>query len=246
MGVVQLFKKEEIRQEFQDGLSRQLILKDTCPGIEIHRCTLQAGRTWEPELFAREERMQIFFFTTATGYVETTAEAYSLTDKAVFVPDFDRDRIVIHAGAQDLNFYHITGPMTEVDHRQMKKCQTVLPRFRRLCDSWEYTERFTQESGSRVKSHSVIEGRRLGRYTMGWNIGAGPTFIGEHTHPTLEQWYFMLDGSDFTYLAGGEEIPVGAGDVTYTPTKTPHGSKSTEEQYINYAWFELNRAWDNE
>lgn len=246
MGKIQIVKKEDIKQEVKNGLARQIILEGTCPGIAIHKCTLRAGELWEPKLFRYDEKMQIFFFITATGFVETTNEAFRLTDKAVFVPDFDHDKVVIHSGAKDLEFYHITGPMTEVDHRQMKKCHMILPRFCRLCDSWEYTERFTQESGSKVKSHSILAGRRLGRYTMGWNIGQGPTFIGQHTHPTLEQWYFMLDGSDFTYIAGGKEVPVKAGDVTYTPTKTSHGSKSTADQFINYAWFELNRAWDND
>jgi len=246
VGKLQIVKEEEIKQEFVNGLARQMILEGTCPGIEIHKCTLNAGQKWEPELYSFDKKMQIFFFIIPTGFVETTKEAFNLTDKAVFVPDFDRDKVVIHAGERNLEFYHITGPMTEVDKRQMHKCHMILPRFRRLCDSWQYTERFTQESGSKVESHSVLEGRRLGRYTMGWNIGKGPTFIGEHTHPTLEQWYFMLDGSDFTYIAGGQDTHVKAGDVTYTPTGTPHGSKSTEDQFINYAWFELNRAWDND
>lgn len=79
---------------------------------------------------------------------------------------------------------------------------------------------------------------------MGWNIGPGPDFIGQHTHPTLEQWYFMIDGSRFTYVADGQEIPVEEGDISFTPHGTSHGSKCDEEGYINYVWFELNRAWE--
>ena len=241
---IRIIKASEIGYAFTDGFAETEILKDTCPGIRICKCRLQAGRTLQVETYSEEEKMQLFFFTTPSGIVRSGSRFFPIDDQAVFVPDFDREEVLITAGEEELAFIRITGPMIDVDHRQMANCQYVLPRFVRLRDSIEYTERFTQESGSKVVSHSIIAGRHLGRYTMGWNIGAGPDFIGQHTHPTLEQWYFMIDGSDFTYVAGGNRIPVQAGDVSFTPHGTSHGSECGEDGYINYVWFELNRAWE--
>ena len=188
--------------------------------------------------------MQLLFFTSRNGILQYGNRIFSIDEQAVFIPDFDRESITVLGGEKGLSFIRIIGPMTDIDHRQMENCQYVLPRFVKLSDSVEYTERFTQESGSKVVSHSIIAGRHLGRYTMGWNIGAGPDFIGQHTHPTLEQWYFMIDGSEFTYLAGDNAIPVREGDVSFTPHGTSHGSECNEDGYINYVWFELNRAWE--
>ena len=244
MQEIKIIKSEEIRYDFADGFAETEILAGTCPGIRICKCCLQAGMTKDVQVYAEDEKMQLLFFTSMSGVVKSGNKIYAIDDQAVFVPDFDRERVTIAAGEEDLYFIRITGPMTEIDHRQMQNCQYVLPRFVRLRESIEYTERFTQESGSKVVSHSIIAGRHLGRYTMGWNIGAGPDFIGQHTHPTLEQWYFMTDGSEFTYVAGGKKIPVREGDVSFTPHGTSHGSECTEEGFINYVWFELNRAWE--
>ncbi|MGN0658988.1 MAG: cupin domain-containing protein [Emergencia sp.] len=244
MQEIKIVKAEEIGFDYADGYAETEILAGTCPGIRICKCRLQAGKEKVLEVFGEDDRMQLIFFTSRSGIVKSGNRIFAVDDQAVFIPDFDRERVVLTADDEEMQFIRITGPMTEIDHRQMKNCQYVLPRFVRLRESIEYTERFTQESGSKVVSHSIVAGRHLGRYTMGWNIGAGPDFIGQHTHPTLEQWYFMIDGSDFTYTAGGREIPVREGDVSFTPHGTSHGSQCSEDGFINYVWFELNRAWE--
>lgn len=244
MQEIKIIKKEDVKFDFTDGYAETEILSDTCPGIRICKCCLKSGNTIEIETYAEKDRMQLLFFTSRSGIIRSDKKIYSIDDQAVFIPDFDREKVVVTAAEKDLCFIRITGPMTEIDHRQMENCQYILPRFVRLKESIEYTERFTQESGSKVVSHSIIAGRHLGRYTMGWNIGAGPDFIGQHTHPTLEQWYFMIDGSSFTYVAGGNKIPVNEGDVSFTPHGTSHGSECGENGFINYVWFELNRAWE--
>ncbi len=244
MQEIKIVKASEILFEYKDGYAETEILANTCPGIRICKCRLQAGVEKELEIYGENDKMQLLFFTTKSGVLKSGHKIYSIDDQAVFIPDFDREKVTLIAAEEEMQFIRITGPMTEIDHRQMKNCQYVLPRFVRLRESIEYTERFTQESGSKVVSHSIIAGRHLGRYTMGWNIGAGPDFIGQHTHPTLEQWYFMIDGSEFNYLAGGNVIPVGEGDVSFTPHGTSHGSECTKDGFINYVWFELNRAWE--
>lgn len=244
MQKIKIIKAGDISFDYENGYAQTEILARTCPGIHIYKCRLQAGCTKDIEVYDEDDKMQLLFFTTKSGILRSGDKVYSVDDQAVFIPDFDRERVQITAAEEEMQFIRIIGPMTEVDHRQMKNCQYVLPRFVRLRESIEYTERFTQESGSKVVSHSIIAGRHLGRYTMGWNIGAGPDFIGQHTHPTLEQWYFMIDGSEFTYVAGGDKIEVREGDVSFTPHGTSHGSECTDDGFINYVWFELNRAWE--
>lgn len=244
MSNISIFKNENLKKDFADGFCAVRILEETCPEVSLELCTLKAGAAKDFETYSFEDRMQIFTFTSGNGMVKTGKKIFVIDEQSVFIPDFDRDRLQITAGDEDMEFIHIVGPMNDTDRRQMNHCQYVLPRFVKFSEAIQYTERFTQESGAKVKQHSVIAGRHLGRYTMGWVIGKGPDFVGQHTHPSLEQWYFMLQGADFTYDAGDRSIAVKEGDVSFTPHGTSHGSTCAEDGFINYVWFELNRAWD--
>jgi mannose-6-phosphate isomerase-like protein (cupin superfamily) len=232
-------KSSEIKPEFRNGLSRQHILEGVCSEMDVYKCILKAGEKWMPDVYPFGDRTQFFTFVTPTGYVATREQAYNITDRAVFVPDYDADRFVIHAGKDDLEFWHFIGKQSDYDINRMNYIHIELPRFRLFKDAWRYVEGHTGGAGSKTKSHMVLEHRFLGRYSMGWNYGEGPTFIGEHTHPDLEQWYFMLPGCSMTYTAAGEQVEVEGGDATFTEKGTPHGSVVKENQKFDYFWVEL-------
>ena len=187
-------RKAELVGEFdRDGLSRVEILPGACKEMKAFKCVLKAGSFWKPELYAYKDRTQFFAFVTATGFITTETCSYNITGPANFVPNYDAETITIHAGKQDLEFYQFIGLMNQYDIDRMDYIHIELPRFRLFKDAWRYTEGFTGGIGSTCISHMVMEHRYLGRYSMGWNIGAGPSVIGQHTHDDLEQWYFGKD-----------------------------------------------------
>jgi len=232
-------KKEEREQQFIGGLSRVEVLPGTNPDMKIYRCTLKAGHDWQPDVYRYGDTTQFFAFVTPSGYVLTKDTAYDITGYAAFVPDYDAERFTIHAGSKDLEFWHFVGRMVKWDVERMDYIHFELPRFRLFKDAWRYTEGFTGGMGSTCLSHHVLEHRFLGRYSMGWNVGEGPSMIGSHVHPDLEQWYFILPGGCMTYTAGDESIHVSEDDVTYTSMGTSHGSSVAENEKINYFWVEL-------
>lgn len=239
MSKIDYMKSADLEKNFVNGLSRSELLPDTFDEVKIYKCALKAGEVFDVKLYSQTDKMQLFFFLNAGGYIALPKQAFNITGKAVFVPNFDKEKVEFHAGNEDLEFLHFIGEISEYDKMRLGNIHIVLPRFRLLDDAWEYTEGFTGDAGSNVKSHMVIEHRFLGRYSMGWNCGKGPTFIGEHKHPDLEQWYYIFQGSEFTYFAGDEEIRVEGGDITHIGMDVPHGSKANEDQYLNYIWFEL-------
>ena len=113
----------------------------------------------------------------------------------------------------------------------------VLPRFRTISQGWTYDEDF--KDNSVTTSMMLLEHRNLGRLSMGCVKGNGPIEIGQHIHNELAQWYFPLPGSDFIYTAGGEEVHMTGGDLSYTPTGFWHGSRVEAGKKCDYIWFEM-------
>ena len=84
--------------DYVNGLAREEVLPGVCDEITMHRCTLKAGTALKPAVYAFEEKMQIFLFVMGNGYITTDTEAYRIDDRAVFVPNFNKDEILIKAG----------------------------------------------------------------------------------------------------------------------------------------------------
>ena len=63
------------------GLTRREIAAGTHPELELYECTLEAGCKFEPELYGLEEKMQMFFFVNATGYVATKNRAWNIEEQ---------------------------------------------------------------------------------------------------------------------------------------------------------------------
>ena len=233
-------RKGELTGAFdENGLSRVEILPGACTEMKAFKCVLKAGKSWQPELYAYKDKTQFFAFVTATGYVTTESAAYNITGPANFVPNYDAEKFAIYAGEKDLEFYQFVGLMNQYDIDRMDYIHIELPRFRLFKDAWRYTEGFTGGIGSTCRSHMVMEHRYMGRYSMGWNIGSGPSVIGQHVHNDLDQWYFILPGSVMTYQAGEEAVHVEEGDVTYTKMGVSHGSSLKENEAFNYFWVEI-------
>lgn len=239
MRKIRLLQGGSVRHQFDaSGLSRQPLMPEANEEAKLFECTLKAGCVWEPPLFPFRKKIQMFFFTNQTGFVRTETQSWNI-EQGVFVPDYDRETVVLHAGAQDLHFLHIVGDLNDYDRETMANWCIKLPRFRNFDQCVQYTEGFTGDAGSNVTSRLLVEGRACGRWSMGWNEGMGPTFIGEHVHKHLVQWYYVLPDGSFTYIAGGDEQDLGPGSLSYTEANTPHGSRSAEGKRINYIWLEL-------
>lgn len=236
---IRFMRAAQLRHSFENGLSRQPMLPEANAEAKIFDCVLKAGHTWQPPLYSRNEKLQIFFFKQGAGYLTTQTQCWQIDRQCIFVPDFAAQAVTITAGEEDLCFYHITARLNDYDRATMDNFCIKLPRFRTYDDCVEYTEGFTGDAGSNIRSHLLIEGRACGRWSMGWNDGVGPNFIGQHIHPFLEQWYIVLPDGSFTYLADGQEVPLGPGDMSYTHENTYHGSSSQPGQKINYIWLEL-------
>ena len=113
----------------------------------------------------------------------------------------------------------------------------VLPRFRGISEGWTYDEDF--KDNDTTTSIMLLEHRNLGRLSRGCVRGTGPIEIGQHIHNELAQWYFPLPGSEFIYTAGGEEVKMTGGDLSFTPTGFWHGSKVEAGRQCDYIWFEM-------
>ena len=107
MSKIRLLQGGSVQHRFDgNGLSRQPLMPEANEEAKLFECTLKAGCVWEPPLFPFREKIQMFFFTNQTGFVRTETQSWNI-EQGVFVPDYDREKVALHAGAQDLHFLHI-------------------------------------------------------------------------------------------------------------------------------------------
>jgi mannose-6-phosphate isomerase-like protein (cupin superfamily) len=239
MGLIKIAREADVKHVFRDGLSRFPVLVGEYSQAAFEKCALKPGATWSPRLYGDQEKNQLFLFSKGAGYLTTPRRAFNIKEVCVFVPEFDTEPFTIHAAADspcDLEFLHIETLMSDYDKTCVRESRMTLPRFRGLSECWTYRENFT---GAGIRQHMVLEHRNLGRLSMGANLGQGPTFIGQHIHNELEQWYYVLPGASFTYTAEGEEVRLQGGDLTYTRHGSHHGSRVAEGEKCDYVWFEL-------
>lgn len=239
MGLIKIHRQADLKHEFIDGLSRQPVLVGEYSQVSFEKCAMKPGTKWAPELYKFGDKVQIFVFTKGKGYITTPRQAFNINEVTVFIPEFDVEEFVIHCSTDspsDFEFLHIIGEMSDYDVKDMSQSRITLPRCRAISECWTYEEPF---KGPGTTSCMLIEHRNLGRFSMGATLGQGPTFVGNHIHNELEQWYYALPGSSFTYTAEDESVEVNEGDLTYTVHGSVHGSIAKEGQQFDYIWFEL-------
>ena len=174
------------------------------------------------------------------GYIVTPRRVFNITEVSVFVPDFDKESVTFHCAAdakETMEIVHFVTELNDYDKTCLVESRMVLPRFRTISQGWTYDEDF--KDNSVTTSMMLLEHRNLGRLSMGCVKGNGPIEIGQHIHNELAQWYFPLPGSDFIYTAGGEEVHMTGGDLSYTPTGFWHGSRVEAGKKCDYIWFEM-------
>lgn len=240
MSKVKIARHADVKHTFENGFSSQAVLEGAYDQARFAKCALIPGHSITPRTFSITQNNQLFIFTRGKGIITTPRKAWNITETGVFVPEFDREIFEIHASTdskEPLEFLHIITELSDYDKTCLKEARITLPRWRGISQGWTYYEDFKDET--KITSLMLIEHRNLGRLSMGAVLGKGPDTIGTHIHNELQQWYFPLPGSSFTYTAGDEKIHMTGGDLSFTPSGTPHGSSAAEGETFDYIWFEL-------
>ena len=240
MSNVTVARHKDVKHDYKNGFSSQPILVDVYDQARFSKCSLMPGSATTPKTYSITQNNQLFIFTSGKGFITTPRNAWNITEVGVFVPEFDREEFVITASKdskEPLEFLHIVTELNDYDKTCLKEARITLPRWRGLSEGWTYYEDFKDEE--KIKSIMMIEHRNLGRLSMGAVVGKGPDVIGTHIHNELQQWYFPLPGSSFTYTADGENIHLTGGDLSFTPSGSHHGSSAAEGETFDYIWFEL-------
>ena len=84
---IDITKREDIALEFHDGYARTEVLKGVYPLVKTYKCLLKAGHTAEPERYS--DKIQVFSFTSGTGYICGEKKAYNIEELSFYIPDFD-------------------------------------------------------------------------------------------------------------------------------------------------------------
>ena len=223
-----------------EGLIRKELAEGTHPDLTLYECTLKAGCRYTPELFGLDDRMQMFFFVNATGYVATKKKAWNIEEQGIFIPNYKKDEFWIEAGEDDLIFVHIVGVMNAYDEKEFIDYHIILPNMRGKSQCFRFTESHTGNSGSTIESRRLVLDTAFGRWFVGMNDGVGAeAFVGDHSHEHLQQWNYVLPESDFKYTVNGVEKEAKAGDAYFIPKGILHSAKAEDGKGIHYLWIKF-------
>jgi hypothetical protein len=237
MGKIRVQRGAETKLKFANGLGKATMLPGVYPDVEVNKLVLKAGHEWQAELYAFEDRVQMFFFVSGGGYICLPDQAFNITEEAVFVPFFDKDPFTVKAAPKtDLEFLQFVCRQTDFDKSMMNTIRTTLPRFKLQSECETYEEPF---KGPGSRSPILIMHRLFGKFSMGSTLCKGPNWVKEHKHPDLVQWYYLFPGSKIRYTAGGETIDMAGGDLSFITQNVPHGSTIAEGDTCDYVWFEV-------
>lgn len=233
MGVICYQKSEDmVFADLGNGISRAEMLPGMVEGVNTYKCVVKAGTVVELETFG--DRTQIYYFTKGQGFVVTDNKAFNIDEPAIFIPNMDLEKNVLHA-VTDMEFLQLICTMLPEDYERFEKWHIELPRFCPTSQSIRYKEGFRPDG---IKAYSILDTDFLTRMTMGAIIGTGPNKAAPHSHNNLRQWYYGMPGTSFIYRAAGEEIELKEGDWAYIPTDIEHAIEVEEGKFVHYVWFE--------
>ena len=134
---IDITKREDIALEFHDGYARTEVLKGVYPLVKTYKCLLKAGHTAEPERYS--DKIQVFSFTSGTGYICGEKKAYNIEELSFYIPDFDHEKFSIYA-AEDMEIVLWVIDMLESDRAAYEDTHMVLPSFKRFSECEPYDQ----------------------------------------------------------------------------------------------------------
>jgi len=139
MSTLAIVKNKELKfKTLEKGLTSAEVLSQQFEGVLVKLRQLQAGADYKPELYVKKN--QVFFFTKGSGYIAMPKIAYNITEQAVFVPLFDKEKFFIRADA-DLEFIEILIDLAKEDIERLADMRMTLPHFKLHSQCERYEER---------------------------------------------------------------------------------------------------------
>ena len=231
---IPIARKKDGPKDFTNGYGEVEWIPGSHKLVKSVKGELKEGNTVTPETF--KDKIVVYCFVKGTGYITTRNAAYNIKELSFFVPDFDKEKFSIYASS-DLEIMKFIVDMLDSDKAQYKKTHIILPMFKSLSQTQEYTQ---DCKGPNTTSWSVINRGTLSRVLMGVVRGTGS---GEGTiekgHPSVDQWNYILDDSDITMDVEGEITNHKGGELSFIKAGPDHSLvASGPDKTVFYIWFE--------
>lgn len=226
-------KASEITYQFVDGFAKTPVLHEAHEYVKMYKCILQAGKAITLSL--HNDRFEVFAFVRGSGAIILPHQAYAIpeSESSYFIPNFDEERVDLHAGS-DLEFVLYETLHTEADKLAFHDTHMWLPYFRTQSQLFRYDQAC---KGPHTESYLVIPSRELGRVLMGITISVGEG-TDEKGHPSVHQWNYMLPGTEITCEVDGEAFAMADGDFSFIYGGLDHSHIAAPGKICNYIWFE--------
>lgn len=224
-------KEQTVIYDSQGYSIRELLPGSYDKGIHFYRCSLRAGCSNCPELYA--DKIVLLLFGFGKGYLTDSKDAYHVDEVSFYAPDFDRVPYTVHA-VDNMEFVMAVVDMNQWDWEVFRESHARLPFFRPISKCTMYDQSC---KGPEVTSWNVLLGRQLGRIMAGVVRAEGDGTV-EKGHPAVHQWNYCLGESDFRLTVDDEAVHSFSGDWSFIPAGLDHSLVAEKKKEVYYIWFE--------
>lgn len=228
-------ESDTIPYDFHDGFAQTELFVGSHPAVHPFKCVLKAGSTFRPTLYAN--KYQVFAFIDGIGAVLSPSCVYAIKEESVYMPNFDKEGVSIHA-ATDLTFIRFIVDFSDVDYVAMESFRMVYPYFMNFSECPAYAQ---DCKGGLTHSRMLIQPGRCGRIFMGFcdtEVSDEIEGTAEYGHPAVDQWNCILKGSDIQATIGEQQFKQRFGDFTYIVAGEDHACICMPGDRCRYFWLE--------
>ena len=228
-----------------DALACTTLLERGEGEVAIERYSLQKGAVWKIPTYSMRDQAQIFFFLQAGGYIVTDSKGWNIEANSMFIPDFDKEEVLIKATGQNLELIRFTFNMSPYDVDLYIWYHMILPRYVTYDRAFSYVEEHTGLAGSGICTSNLVVETAFGRWAFGMDYGTGgQEFVCEHSYPEFDQWMCALPGARFICSVNGATRQMQENDVLFVPMGAKQEIPPADTGKIRYLWLRCaTKGW---
>jgi quercetin dioxygenase-like cupin family protein len=217
------------------GAFQKKLLDGELPGVScVYRVV---GRGSPHAIEPCADDWKVFLVFAGRGVITAADRAFTLEEKAVFVPGTGA-RCIVEADGAPVELLEIRTDRLPADRHHEETLSGRAPWFQPYSRSTRYRESI--KSAATI-NRTLLPVGIIPRLAMGSVEAKGPDRVEAHRHPELEQLFFGLPGNGCIVEIDGRDVAFPERALLRIPRGSLHGVRVDAGSTMHYVWLDFFR-----